>query len=66
MRKPGTWDYVKVEFDVCLISSTIELTRIQVSDQLCTLLCMEMLCLFVMVSHSNNQEITVQGNEYED
>ena len=36
MRKPGIWDFfVKVEFDVWLISSTIELTCIQVSDRLC-------------------------------
>ena len=33
LRKPGI--VVKVEFYVWLISSTIELTRDQVSDQLC-------------------------------
>ena len=37
LRKPGIWDFfVRVEFYVWLISSTIELTHVQVSDRLCT------------------------------
>ena len=35
-EKPGIWDFfVNVELCVWLISSTIELPRVQVSDQLC-------------------------------
>ena len=36
MGKPAIWDFfVEVEFDASMISSTIELTRVQVLDRSC-------------------------------
>ena len=63
LRKPGIWDFfMKVEFDVWLISFTIELTHIQVSDQL-HLVVDTVLCL--RLRHTpNDWEITVQRHCY--
>ena len=54
---------MKIEFDILLISSTIELPCVQVSDQLCASL-WRYSALFVIAPHPNNREVTVQRHCY--
>ena len=55
-ENPPYANFFEIEFDVWLISSTIELSRVQVSDQLCTLL-WSYSALFAIAPHP--QYITV-------